>query len=211
MLCLSGAAVAPVVVGNALVLVLLLGGLFVDLVYLLPGFPEPGIALSGAERRELAADGVASIRPVGPGVEILREATLPSGDPAFNQREIDHMEDVRQVVTGFVLAWIAGLCVLAAAWLGRDWLGRGCLRRALRRGALATAGLIAAIGLALLVAFDPIFEGFHSIFFSGDSWRFAADDTLLQLYPEMFWVAAGVVLAILVFDQCLLVARRLRS
>ena len=180
---------AAAVIGNALLAVLLLGGWFVDLIYALPGFPDAEPGLDAAARRDLAADGIAAIRPLGPGVDLLREAVLPSGAPAFNERELTHMEDVRRVVAGFTIAWLVGLALLAAAGAAaaRGRLGGPArLQAAIRSAAVAVLVAIAAIGVVLLVAFDPVFEGFHAIFFSGDSWRFAADDTLLQLYPEMF-------------------------
>lgn len=193
-------------IGNALLLIFVLGGWFVDLIYALPGFPETDAALAPGQRRDLAADGMAAIRPLGPGVDLLREADLTSADPAFNSRELTHMEDVRQVVAGFAIAWLAGLGLLAVAWFGRRPLGGPeALRRAARTAAIALLAAVVAFGLLLLFAFEPIFEGFHAIFFSGDSWRFHADDTLLQLYPEMFWAAAGTVTVLLVVTQLLLV------
>lgn len=209
-------------IGNALLLVFLLGGWFVDLIYALPGFPAPDIALDDSARRELAADGMAAIRPLGPGVELLRQAQLPSGLDAFSGREIEHMEDVRKVVTGFAIAWLCGLGIVASTWftLGRRDGGTvpstatavapPALRRAVRDASWALLGLIAVVGLALLLAFDPVFEAFHALFFSGDSWRFRHDDTLLQLYPELFWAAAGTVIVLLVVAQCLALIRRLR-
>ena len=209
---MSVPVLAAVVVGNALLLVLLLGGWFVDLIYALPGFPDPDVALGTAERRDLAAHGMEAIRAVGPGVDLLREAQLPSGAPAFNERELTHMEDVRQVVTGFTIAWLVGLALIAGAWAARERLGGAVrLRRAIRNASLAVLVAIAVIGVVLLLAFEPVFEGFHAIFFSGDSWRFASDDTLLQLYPEMFWGAAGTVVVLLVVAQCLTLMRLLRQ
>jgi integral membrane protein (TIGR01906 family) len=192
-----------VAVGNALLLVFLLGGYFIDLIYALPGFP-PAETVDGETRRQLAADGVAAIRPLGPGVEILREARLPGGAAAFNGREVAHMEDVRVVVFGFAWAWLAGLGLLLFAWLARGRLGGGeALRRSLGWAAGAALVLVAALGLVFLIAFEPVFEGFHAIFFSGDSWRFDSGDTLIQLYPEYFWVAAGTFVVALVVAQCL--------
>lgn len=200
------------IIGNALLVILALDGWFIDLVYALPGFPSPDIALSDEERRRLAADGMAAIRPIGPGVELLREARLSGGGAAFTSREVLHMQDVREVVTGFAIAWLVGLVALVGAWVYRERLGGGDgVRFALRAGAVALAAVIAVAGLALLIAFEPIFEGFHAIFFAGDSWRFRSDDTLLQLYPEMFWGAAGTILVLLVIIQCLLLAAMLRQ
>lgn len=193
-----------VAIGNALLLVFLLGGYFIDLIYALPGLPGAN-SFDTETRRQLATDGVAAIRPLGPGAEILREAQLPGGAAAFNAREVAHMEDVRTVVLGFAWAWLAGLSLLLFAWLSRGRFdgGETGFRQVVGRAAIAAVALVALIGLFFLVAFEPVFEGFHSIFFSGDSWRFASDDTLIQLYPEMFWVVAGAVVVALILVQCL--------
>lgn len=198
-------ALLAVAIGNALLVVFLLGGHFIDLLYAFPGFPAAE-SLDRETRRALAVDGMAAIRPLGPGAGILREAELPSGVPAFNSREVLHMEDVRAVVAGFAWAWLAGAVLLLAAWASRARLGGAArVRYVIGHAALASIVLVALAGVLFLVAFEPVFEGFHAIFFSGDSWRFPAGDTLLQLYPEMFWAAAGTLLVILVVAQCLAV------
>ena len=51
-----------------------------------------------------------------------------------------------------------------------------------------------------------MFVRFHELFFDGDTWRFAATDTLLRIYPERFWEDTSVVIAVLVVLQALLVA-----
>jgi len=73
--------------------------------------------------------------------------------------------------------------------------------------------LVAVTGLAMLVAFDTAFTVFHGLFFEGDSWRFSNSDTLLRLYPQEFWMAAGAMIVGLVVVQAialLLVMRRVR-
>ena len=50
----------------------------------------------------------------------------------------------------------------------------------------------------ILLGFDGFFLRFHEVFFSGSSWRFSDTDTLLRIYPEVFWqdtakLAAGIV------------------
>ena len=140
----------------------------------------------------------------GDGVELLRAARLPDGAPAFDAREIAHMSDVRGVVRGFMVAWLAGVVALVAGALAL----RGsppALRRALTRGSLATLVLFAALGLLMLVGFDSFFTGFHGLFFEGDSWRFADGSTLLSLYPDAFWSVAGGAAAVLVLAQAGLV------
>jgi uncharacterized membrane protein len=55
--------------------------------------------------------------------------------------------------------------------------------------------LAAFVGVLLLVNYDWFVTGFHSLFFDGDSWRFAEDDTLRRLFPDQFWGITAAVVA----------------
>jgi integral membrane protein (TIGR01906 family) len=63
-------------------------------------------------------------------------------------------------------------------------------------GALLTIVIFGVIGLFALVAFDAFFVLFHRIFFVGDSWLFFTTDSLIQFYPEPFWVDASLGIAL---------------
>lgn len=203
-------AVPPALAGNALVL--LAWGWLPRALYALPGFPN-GDGLEGGERLALAQTGVDSIQPWdADGMEALREANLPSGLAAFGPREIAHMQDVRDLVTALLIVWAIALALLVAAWLATRAhpRPRQAVLSGLRAGALAAIALLAALGLFMLVDFDAFFTAFHGLFFEGDSWRFAADDTLRRLYPYAFWGISGALLATLTIAQALALARAAR-
>lgn len=192
-------AVPVILIGNALWL--LINPWVVEAQYALPGFPDPQ-GLSDGERTDLAITGIRSIRPGGDGVELLREARLPTGDPAFVQREISHMEDVRALVAGFLRAWAVAVAVAIAAAIALRRLGPpGSVGPPLVAGALLTVGAMALAGLIMLVSFEFFFDGFHGVFFEGDSWRFNETYTLRALYPDAFWGVAGGAMAALVLLQ----------
>lgn len=199
-------AVPPALTGNALVL--LAWGWLPRALYALPGFPD-GAGLEGGERLELAQTGVDSIQPWdADGMQALREATLPSGLAAFGSREIAHMQDVRDLMGALAIAWAIALALLIAAWLATRARPRprAAVLGGLRAGALAAIGLLAALALFMLADFDAFFTAFHGLFFEGDSWRFAAGDTLRRLYPYEFWGVAGGLLAALTIAQALALA-----
>src|SRR5512134_3218871 len=108
-------AVPVVLVGNTLLI--LVNPWFVHAQYAVPGFPDDSRGLSDGERTDLAVTGIRSIRPGSGGVELLREARLPGGGPAFEEREIEHMEDVRGLVGGALIAWAVALVIGLAAVL----------------------------------------------------------------------------------------------
>ena len=70
---------------------------------------------------------------------------------------------------------------------------------------------MALIGVAMLVSFDAIFDGFHEIFFEPGTWTFGDDETLRRLYPDAFWAIASGLLAGLALTQAMLLFLRCRS
>ena len=165
-------------------------------------FPADRYGLSGSERLELALTGLRSIRPESEGIVLLERATLPDDSSAFDRRERRHMADVRSRLGAAFVAQFAALMILAVAALAflRSPRWRSVVPRGLLIGSLATLGIAALAVPVILLGFDDFFFRFHEIFFSGDSWRFSHTDTLLRIYPEVFWqdtaqFAAGIVVA----------------
>ncbi len=191
-------AVPPVLVGTGLLV--LLHPWTADAAYALPGFPKPRIDLSDQERARLAAAGMGASQPwKAGGIEAMRAERLEDGRPAFTDEEMRHFEDVRDVVALFLVAWAAGLAVIgAAAGLVRD---RSVVRRGLIVGAWLAIGAFAAACLLMLVSFPTFFEGFHAIFFEGDTWRLPTNGTARSLYPDAFWALMGGAMAVLVLAQ----------
>ncbi len=200
-------AVPLVILGNALIVLLI--PWFAHFQYALPGFPDDPFGLAGGDRSSLAATGIRSIWPVGPGPELLVDARLPDGSAAFGPVEIRHMDDVRGLVRACFVLWSLALVSGAAAMLRLRRTGRGeTVGRGLRLGSTITIAAMAAVGLAMLVAFDAVFDGFHEIFFEPGTWQFGDDETLRRLYPDAFWGIASGLLAALALAQALLLRFR---
>lgn len=172
---------------------LLMNDWFIRLEYMRPDFPPDLYGMSPAERLELALTGLRSVTQP-PGASILREVRFADGRPAFNEREIRHMQDV-YVLQG--IAFRVGL-ILALALIGAWaclWFSpatRPMAWQSLNRGGLLTLGLVLGILLGFLLSFDTAFTLFHRLFFEGDTWLFLPTDTLIRLYPEKFWFDAAV-------------------
>lgn len=192
-----------VILGNAVAIMLV--PWIADLLYALPGFPDDPFWLTDRDRADLAEIGIRAIWPLGGGPDLLREANFPDGRAAFTPREISHMEDVRALVRAAAVLWVAAVALLAVAiaWLHRTGgaAGSGVIRRGLGWGGLLTFGLIGAAGLLMLIGFDTAFDGFHGIFFEGDSWKFDDVRTLRRLYPDAFWGIAAGALVVLALAQ----------
>ena len=119
-----------------------------------------------------------------------------SSAPFFDPSEASHMRDVRVVLWGFLALVALGAVVLVLAVLRR---GRSpSTWRAIGRGGALLAVGFAVVGLVGLVAFDPLFELFHRVFFPGGNWAFdPRTQRLVQLYPFTFWQLTGGLLAAL--------------
>ncbi len=196
-------AVPLVILGNALIVLLI--PWFAHFQYALPGFPDDPFGLAGADRSALGATGIRSIWPIGPGKELLVDSRLPDGSAAFGPVEIRHMDDVRGLVQACFVLWLVSLTAAAAAAFRLIRTDRvEVLRRGLRIGAAVTIASMALIGLAMLVAFEPVFDGFHEIFFEPGTWTFGDEETLRRLYPDAFWGIASGLLATIALGQAVL-------
>lgn len=170
------------------------------------GFPSDPYGLSREERTRLALVGLHSILPgYGKGIDLLREARLPDGGPAFDEREVRHMGDVRNLVAALFRAHLValGAMVALALALGFTRRGRTIVPRALQRGALLTVGLAALVGLLSVTSWAWFSTPFHTLVFEGESWRFAEEDTLRRLYPDRFWSDTAIVLGAAAVGQAL--------
>jgi integral membrane protein (TIGR01906 family) len=184
------------------------------------GFPADSFGLTTPERLELALTGLHSILPGGEGIALLERARLPDGSTAFDDRELRHMADVRSRLGAAFRMQLTALVILLglAVALYRSPRWRSVVPRGLLLGSLATLGVALLAAPVLLLGFDRFFLHFHEVFFSGDSWRFSDTDTLLRVYPEVFWQDVARLGATLVVVQALLVGlaawwwvRRLRA
>lgn len=121
------------------------------------------------------------------------------GPRILDDRERQHMLDVRRVFTGLWFVVLVGGVILALAFRrARGTEARAAAWRAVANGARVLAVVIVVLGAFALVAFDAAFEVFHQVFFPAGSYSFdPATSRLVQLFPEQFWseiaVAVGVV------------------
>lgn len=194
---------------------ILLTPLFIQVEYRLPYFPEDRFGFNQADRlywadlsrRYLLNDA---------GIDYLAELRFPDGQQAagncdefaaprdctyfYNDRELRHMLDVKLIVKLSLL--VLGLSIFAVLGLG-FWAYRSdwwlTYRRGLERGGWATTGLILAILVYLGINFNSLFVNFHRIFFEGDTWLFQFSDSLIRLFPTVFWRDAFIWVGVLSF------------
>jgi integral membrane protein (TIGR01906 family) len=165
---------------------ILLSPAFIQLEYRRPGFPPDPFNFSTAERIHWA-DVSRIFLLSGEGPDYFSQFSLSDGSPLYNQREVQHMVDVQQLVAKalLVLAVCGPVFLAAVAYLAAK--DRSALRRSISVGAAGTLLLIVATVLGTVLAWEWIFVTFHHIFFSGDTWLFPYSDTLIRLFPVEFW------------------------
>ncbi len=179
----------------------------VPFLYSQPGFPPEVYGMSDEERLRLGLIGMDSVIGMR-GVEVLREARLSDGSPAFNEREIRHMQDVRDLIGWLfplhtIISMLAGIAVIALAARRATWRMVG---GALIAGVVATGVGVVGLGILAVVGWDIFFTVFHRIFFEGDTWLFLATDTLIRLYPEMFWFTITLMIGGAILVECIALA-----
>ncbi len=166
------------------------------------GFPPDPFGLTTEERIRLAGTCVDYLA-TGAGIELLADLRLPDGRPAFNQRELDHMVDVKRVFGGILWAGlVAGVVAVGGtAALAARPATRSRAPAALMGGSLLTFGLLVLIGGLMLARWEVFFTGFHELLFPPGTWTFPTSDTLIRLYPERFWMDVGATVVGLIVVQ----------
>jgi integral membrane protein (TIGR01906 family) len=172
---------------------------FIQFEYNRPGFPADVYGLTLEQRTPLAMAGLYSVVPEGAGLTLLEQARLPNGEPAFNAREIKHMQDVRILMARVLpLALIIGsLWIILAIVFRKSPTYHDIVPQGLRAGSILTLILLAGLIAYILINFDAFFLQFHQLFFEGDSFAFRYDDTLIRLYPEQLWNDAAILIGVL--------------
>lgn len=170
--------------------------LFPQVEYRMPGFPEDLYGFSQADRLYWAPFAIEYLTNDQP-ISFLGDLHFSDGTPLYNERELSHMVDVKNLVQAAFTAWWIMLVFMSLmggwAWRGK-WLPE--YWHAYSRGGWITVGLIVAILIGVVTAFDALFTGFHRIFFTGDTWLFYYSDTLIRLFPMRFWQDAFTAMGI---------------
>jgi integral membrane protein (TIGR01906 family) len=161
--------------------------LYINSEYNFPGFPPDDYGFTTADRLQWGQYSIDYLLGKVSQADFSTQ-TLPDGSPLFNEREISHMLDVRNLTVPVLLIWKVILAffvlMLLVSLLGKwseDYL------KALNKGAQLTILLITLILVSVALNFDLLFTKFHQLFFTGDTWLFYLNDNLIRLFPMRFW------------------------
>ena len=186
------------------VLRILLSPIYINIEYRMPYFPADEYGLTQQDRLHWAPFALQYLVN-NADIAYLGDLKFDDGKPLYNERELNHMADVKNVVRGALLAWAISLTILVLlGFLAYRQKWMSYFINGLRRGGLWMIGLAIMLGLIVGVGilinpevFDQFFIFFHSLFFKGSSWLFEYSDTLIRLFPIRFWEDAFLWAAVL--------------
>ena len=160
---------------------------YLDYEYRLPNFPADPFGFTTADRLHW---GKLSLEYLfnNQGPEFLSSQHLADGSPLYNERELSHMIDVKNLIQKALVVWyvvsgvliVLGIVTWRTKWKKEYW-------RAVAYGGWLTILLILLVLLGVAINFDQFFAAFHHLFFTGNSWLFYTSDTLIRLFPLKLW------------------------
>jgi hypothetical protein len=139
---------------------LMLTHAFLEVEYHMPGFPADSYGFTTADRlhwSRLAVDYLVN----DASISFLGNQVFPDGSPLYNERELSHMLDVKNVVKPALGVGYAVLAVLLGltAWARfGGWWNQSL--RGLKRGGWLTVGLVAVLAIFGSVSFWQFFTLF---------------------------------------------------
>ena len=128
----------------------------------------------------------------------------------FNEREIEHMKDVKGVLSKMnKVQEISGLYLLIYLFVS---MVRNKFRwpeifvSSVVRGCLLTLILVLTLAIGIFIGFDSLFEQFHVVFFEAGTWTFdPRTNYLTRLFTEGFFMDASLLIGVSVFIQASLI------
>ena len=109
----------------------------------------------------------------------------------FNEREIDHLRDVREVLhwlflTLNILVIVFLLLVIIIYFVDKKGFMQNVSWLLISGGSI-TIGLLVLLWFFSIFNFDALFSAMHATFFRQGTWIFDANDALVRIYQEGFF------------------------
>ncbi|MBF50811.1 MAG: TIGR01906 family membrane protein [Dehalococcoidia bacterium] len=117
----------------------------------------------------------------------------------FNEKEIYHMKDVKDIINNlFLYGKLSSVVFVIIALI--------CVKKykvriysVFKASSIVYSAMLLALAIGFLISFNKLFIIFHEIAFSNDLWKLNInEDYLLMMYPENFF--RDIALLILIFS-----------
>lgn len=175
---------------------LLINPFFLDLEYSMKNFPPDEYGFTTEDRLNWGKKSLTYLVN-SESIDFLENLRFNDGESIYNDRELSHMKDVKDLVQLMIKIWLGGIVlfvILSILFWRMHHLSS--YFKAISTGGWLTLGFIALILAGVLVDFDELFTQFHHLFFTGDTWLFYSTDTLIRLYPIKLWSDAFIFMGV---------------
>jgi integral membrane protein (TIGR01906 family) len=116
----------------------------------------------------------------------------------YDASEASHLRDARVLL--YLLLGAGAVSIVAIALMLARHPDRRPIWRGIGRGGVIVVTGVIILAIGGLLAFGPLFELFHRVFFPGGNYAFdPRTQRLVQLYPFAFWQIAAAAYGGLVF------------
>ncbi|MDD4875684.1 MAG: TIGR01906 family membrane protein [Dehalococcoidales bacterium] len=167
------------------------------------GFEKYNVSqTTGITQPELAKAATGLISYFNSNEEYISLTVIKDGTSfeLFNQREMIHLKDVKELIWLDYQVFLAMLIyILTYAGISLFWQKRRHWKQLAWgsvNGAAITLALMLVTGIGILINFDQLFLRFHLLSFSNDFWQLdPAKDYLIMLFPGGFWFDAALFCA----------------
>ena len=140
--------------------------------------------------------------------ELLDVRVTVDGDarPLFDEREIIHMKDVKELLHAVyrvqegTFLFLFTFSMVGFLIMGGEFAAR--IRMLFLRGTVFIYVAMGVIGLGSLVGFNLLFRWFHEISFNNDFWLLDPQTSfLVRLFPQGFWLESTLLLGIVTLAE----------
>ena len=117
----------------------------------------------------------------------------------FNEKEIYHMKDVKDIINNLFLYGKLSSVVFVIISLICVKKYKVRIYSVFKASSIVYSAILLALAIGFLISFNKLFIIFHEIAFSNDLWKLNInEDYLLMMYPENFF--RDIALLILIFS-----------
>ena len=117
----------------------------------------------------------------------------------FNEKEIYHMKDVKDIINNLFLYGKLSSVVFVIITLICVKKYNVRIYSVFKASSIVYSAMLLALAIGFLISFNKLFIIFHEIAFSNDLWKLNInEDYLLMMYPENFF--RDIALLILIFS-----------
>ncbi len=118
----------------------------------------------------------------------------------FSTQAVSHLKDIRDLLSfsnGLFSLSLAAVIIITAFLISKKQFKT--ILKSIFISSIITAVFVAVLGLGVATTFDSFFLKFHQLLFTNTLWLFPADDNLIKLFPEQFFVQFANQLAFNIF------------